>query len=194
MKFKEGRSLLQETVVRNLPYCDEFIIVTNEAYKNIVNGQMKAFQSLKYRVILEGTAKGTAAAIMLGTMFANPTEFVLVVNSDNFIDGDGYKDAIIGAKEIAKKGVIAAVGVKPEYQAKNLGYIKRDGNDVIKILSNVDLMMQHLRLQTAIHMRRGIYGIVEYLCSGQVIWLISQERNVLNCIQPAVQLREKFQL
>lgn len=138
MKFKEGRSLLQETVVRNLPYCDEFIIVTNEAYKNIVNGQMKAFQSLKYRVILEGTAKGTAAAIMLGTMFANPTEFVLVVNSDNFIDGDGYKDAIIGAKEIAKKGVIAAVGVKPEYQAKNLGYIKRDGNDVIKILSNVD--------------------------------------------------------
>ena len=116
MKFKEGRSLLQETVVRNLPYCDEFIIVTNEAYKNIVNGQMKAFQSLKYRVILEGTAKGTAAAIMLGTMFANPTEFVLVVNSDNFIDGDGYKDAIIGAKEIAKKGVIAAVGVKPEYQ------------------------------------------------------------------------------
>ena len=132
MKFKEGRSLLQETVVRNLPYCDEFIIVTNEAYKNIVNGQMKAFQSLKYRVILEGTAKGTAAAIMLGTMFANPTEFVLVVNSDNFIDGDGYKDAIIGAKEIAKTGVIAAVGVKPEYQAK------RDGNDVIKILSNVD--------------------------------------------------------
>ena len=44
----------------------------------------------------------------------------------------------IEAKEIAKKGVIAAVGVKPEYQAKNLGYIKRDGNDVIKILSNVD--------------------------------------------------------
>ena len=33
MNFKEGRSLLQETVVRNMPYCDEFIIVTNEAYK-----------------------------------------------------------------------------------------------------------------------------------------------------------------
>ena len=104
MNFKEGRSLLQETVVRNMPYCDEFIIVTNEAYKNIVNGQMKAFQSLRYRLILEGTAKGTAAAIILGTMFANPTEFVLIVNSDNFIDGDGYKDAIISAKEMAKSG------------------------------------------------------------------------------------------
>lgn len=53
------------------------------------------------------------------------------------------------------------------------------------------LMMQHLRLQTAIHMRRGIYGIVEYLCSGQVIWLISQERNVRNCIQPAVTAKRK---
>ena len=102
MNFKEGRSLLQETVVRNMPYCDEFIIVTNEAYKNIVNGQMKAFQSLRYRLILEGTAKGTAAAIILGTMFANPTEFVLIVNSDNFIDGEGYKDAIISAKDMAK--------------------------------------------------------------------------------------------
>ena len=106
MKFKEGRSLLQETVVRNLPYCDEFIIVTNEAYKNIVNGQMKAFQSLKYRVILEGTAKGTAAAIMLGTMFANPTEFVLVVNSDNFIDGDGY------SRGLSNKGWVLIKGKK----------------------------------------------------------------------------------
>ena len=45
MKIKEGRSILQETVVRNMPFCEEFIIVTNESYKNIVNGQMKAFQS-----------------------------------------------------------------------------------------------------------------------------------------------------
>ena len=41
MKIKEGRSILQETVVRNMPFCEEFIIVTNESYKNIVNGQMK---------------------------------------------------------------------------------------------------------------------------------------------------------
>lgn len=138
MNFKEGRSLLQETVVRNMPYCDEFIIVTNEAYKNIVNGQMKAFQSLRYRLILEGTAKGTAAAIILGTMFANPTEFVLIVNSDNFIDGEGYKDAIISAKDMAKSGVIAVIGVKPEYQAKNLGYILRDNCDVCRLIPHVD--------------------------------------------------------
>lgn len=58
MNIKEGRSLLQETVVRNMPFCDEFIIVTKESYRNIVNGQMKAFQSLKYRVVLEAQSKG----------------------------------------------------------------------------------------------------------------------------------------
>ena len=53
MNIKEGRSMLQETIVRNMPFCDEFIIVTKESYRNIVNGQMKVFQSLRYRLILE---------------------------------------------------------------------------------------------------------------------------------------------
>ena len=43
MNVKEGRSILQETVVRNMPFCDEFLIITNENYKHIVNGQLKAF-------------------------------------------------------------------------------------------------------------------------------------------------------
>ena len=64
MKIKEGRSILQETVVRNMPFCEEFIIVTNESYKNIVNGQMKAFQSLKYRVILGYTEGNRSSCIV----------------------------------------------------------------------------------------------------------------------------------
>ena len=65
MKFKEGRSLLQETVVRNLPYCDEFIIVTNEAYKNIVNGQMKAFQSLNTELFLRAQLRAQQRQLCL---------------------------------------------------------------------------------------------------------------------------------
>lgn len=47
----EGRSLLQDTIVRNLPFADEFIIVTNESYKEIMESQLKAFQGLRYRII-----------------------------------------------------------------------------------------------------------------------------------------------
>ena len=138
MKIKEGRSLLQETVVRNMPFCEEFIIVTNESYKNIVNGQMKAFQSLKYRAILEGTPKGTGAAVLLGTMFANPSELVLVVNSDNLIEGEGYKEAVIAAKEYAKEGYLAVLGIKPESQSSTYGYILRDKENVKKFIARID--------------------------------------------------------
>ena len=108
MNIKEGRSLLQETVVRNMPFCDEFIIVTKEAYRNIVNGQMKAFQGLKYRVILEGNSKGTAAALMLGSMLYNQSELIFAVTADNLIEGTEYKDAILEAKELAKEGNIVS--------------------------------------------------------------------------------------
>ncbi len=114
MNIKEGRSMLQETVVRNMPFCDEFIVVTKESYRNIVNGQMKVFQSLKYRVLLEGAPKGTGAAVLLGSMFSNQSELMFVVTADNIIEGSNYKDAILRGKELAKEGSIVALGIKPD--------------------------------------------------------------------------------
>lgn len=139
MNIKEGRSLLQETVVRNMPFCDEFIIVTKESYRNIVNGQMKAFQSLKYRVVLEGSPKGTAAAIMLGSQFCNQSELVFVVTADNLIEGQEYKDAILRAKELAKQGSIVALGVKPAKKNSNFGYLLRDEENVLKFIEKIRL-------------------------------------------------------
>lgn len=139
MNIKEGRSLLQETVVRNMPFCDEFIIVTKESYRNIVNGQMKAFQSLRYRVVLEGSPKGTAAAIMLGSLFCNQTELVFVVTADNLIEGQEYKDAILSAKELAKEGSIVAFGVKPVNRSSKFGYILRENQEVLRFIEKINL-------------------------------------------------------
>ena len=139
MNIKEGRSLLQETVVRNMPFCDEFIIVTKEAYRNIVNGQMKAFQGLKYRVILEGNSKGTAAAIMLGSMLYNQSELIFAVTADNLIDGTEYKDAILEAKELAKEGNIVSLGIKPGKANVNYGYILRQDHNVLKFIEKIKL-------------------------------------------------------
>ncbi len=130
MNIKEGRSLLQETVVRNMPFCDEFVIVTKESYRNIVNGQMKAFQSLKYRLILEGSPKGTAAAIMLGNMFCNQSELVFVVTADHLIEGQEYREAVLRGKELAKEGYVAAIGIKPTENASGYDYIIKDEEDV----------------------------------------------------------------
>ena len=138
MNIKEGRSLLQETIVRNMPFCDEFLIITNEKYINIVEGQMKVFQSLRYRVLLEGNPRGTAPAIALGCMFCNQSELVFVVSSDNLIEGKEYQDAILTAKDMAKKGQIVLFGVKPNKPSTSYGYIKHDGQDILEFIEKAD--------------------------------------------------------
>ena len=100
---------------------------------------MKAFQSLKYRVVLEGSPKGTAAAIMLGSQFCNQSELVFVVTADNLIEGQEYKDAIIRAKELAKQGSIVAIGVKPAKKNSNFGYLLRDEENVLKFIEKIRL-------------------------------------------------------
>lgn len=139
MNIKEGRSLLQETVVRNMTFCDEFIIITNENYLNIVEGQMKAFQGLRYRVILEGQPRGTAAAISLGCIFCNKSELVFVVSADNLIEGREYQNAILEAKEMAKDGALVSFGVKPYKPSSSYGYIRHDGNTITDFIERASI-------------------------------------------------------
>ena len=105
----EGRSLLQDTIVRNLPFADEFIIVTNESYKEIMESQLKAFQGLRYRIIYESRNCGTFAAVSLASAFLNASDIMMVTVSDLIIEDGSYKDSVIKAKEIAKNGVIANI-------------------------------------------------------------------------------------
>ena len=105
----EGRSLLQDTIVRNLPFADEFIIVTNESYKEIMESQLKAFQGLRYRIIYESRNCGTFAAVSLASAFLNASDIMMVTVSDLIIEDGSYKDSVIRAKEIAKNGAIANI-------------------------------------------------------------------------------------
>ena len=72
----EGRSLLQDTIVRNMPFADEFIIVTNESYADIMETQLKVFQDVRYRIIYESKNCGTFAAVSLASIFLNPSDLM----------------------------------------------------------------------------------------------------------------------
>ena len=61
MEIKPHRSLLQETIARNIPFCEEFIISTHADYHFIVDGQMEKFQGLKYRCFFRGRIKNDSA-------------------------------------------------------------------------------------------------------------------------------------
>lgn len=131
MDIKNNRSLFQESIARNIPFCDEFIISTHEAYHFIVENQMKDFQGLRYRCFLEEERKKTAPAIAMICMCFNPSELVFVVSSDQIIEGENYKDTIIQAQALARKGTIVTFGMQPEGPRTDYGYIQYKGEQVL---------------------------------------------------------------
>lgn len=111
MDIKMNRSLFQESIARNIPFCDEFIISTNEAYSFIVENQMKDFQGLRYRCFLEEERKKTAPAIARICMCLNPSELVFVVSSDQIIEGENIKIRLYMPRDMAQEGAIVTFGM-----------------------------------------------------------------------------------
>lgn len=131
IQIQNNHSVFQETVVRNIPYCDEFIIVTGYEYRFIIENQMKAFQGIPYRCIYEEEPRKTTAAITLSCLSLQPSEIVFVAAADHLIhayseniDGrNGYKEAILRAKEYARNGSITLFGMSEEAMTSRFGYI-----------------------------------------------------------------------
>ena len=137
--MQKNHSLFQETVSRNLPFCDEFIIVTNAGYRFIVENQMKAFQGTPYRCIYEERTRGALNAITLAAMDLQPSEYVFVVVSDHVIytrpesggDEKDYKDSVMQAKEYAREGYLALFTLRETAMNSRYGYVlglKPDGS------------------------------------------------------------------
>ncbi len=132
IKIQENHSIFQDTIARNLPYCDEFIIVTNYEYRYIIANQMEAFQGVAYRCLFEEIPRRTTAAIILSCLSMQPSEYIFVVAADHFIDtgecaGLNYKEAILKAKGLIKDDIIVLFGKKAHEIDKRYGYFINNG-------------------------------------------------------------------
>lgn len=131
IELQKNHSIFQETVSRNIPFCDEFIIVTNYEYRNIVANQMKVFQGTPYRCVFEESPRKTTAAILLTCLGFQSSEYVFVVAADHLIDTKAetrgrllsYKDAILKAKAYAQNSAIALFGLAEAEPDSRFGYI-----------------------------------------------------------------------
>lgn len=112
MEIRRGCSMFQETVLRNMPYCDEFVIVTNKRYRNIVRAQLRDFQDIKYTVLLEETPVRRAAFIVSTLLYSDKNDDFLITTTDSIIEGD-YNACLSRVKEAVKNKKIAVVGIKP---------------------------------------------------------------------------------
>lgn len=138
MEINENRSLLQETIVQNLPFCEEFFIITAESCRYVLEGQLKAFQGLCCRSFYEQEGRKTAGAIAIACMLQNPTELMYVVSADTLVSGPGYPEAVLRAKEMAKAGALAAFGIPVTSANTAYGYIRHDGEQVLSFTEKPD--------------------------------------------------------
>ncbi|MBR1470018.1 MAG: cupin domain-containing protein [Lachnospiraceae bacterium] len=130
IKVQKNHSIFQETIARNLAFCDEFIVITNHEYRHIIANQMEAFHGVPYRCIFEEEPRKTTAAIALACLSLQPSEYVFVVAADHLIhsteegvDGKpGYKDAILKAKDYARENRFVIFGRPAQAFDERFGY------------------------------------------------------------------------
>lgn len=137
INIQKNHSIFQETIARNMAFCDEFIVVANYDYRSIIANQMEAFQGVSYRCVFEEEPRRTTAAITLACLDLQPSEFVFVVSSDHLIntgdcEGLSYKDSILMAKDYARNGSIVLFGAKADRIESRFGYFTEDGKTFIE--------------------------------------------------------------
>lgn len=176
IKLQGDHSLFQETIARNIPYCDEFIIITNEEYRYIAINQVAAFQGLVHRYIFEGEGRKTTAALTLACLRLEKSETVLVVPADQVVDGINYKDDITRAKELSAQGYIVTFGMQVNSPEERYGYIKTNGEDV-------DAFVEKPDYETAVkYMNSGEYLIN----SGMMLFRVGDFLEELNTYSPDI--------
>lgn len=137
-------SLFQQTILRNLPFSDNFCIVTNDKHYFLALDEIEKINSkanisnVKFNYILESVSKNTAAALLFVALNANRSDIILALPSDHIIKNtESYNKAILEAKELAKNDNIVVFGIKPTSINTGYGYIK-DGKNGVEFFEKPD--------------------------------------------------------
>jgi len=135
VKFKNNESLLQLTIKNfqinhDLIKIPEYIFVTNEEHRFILENQIKEVGLKNYKIILEPSSKNTAPSATLASLYINKNyknSNMLVIPSDHLIQNN--KNFIIlitkGLSEVTDNN-ISLFGIKPNKPNIHFGYIEHD--------------------------------------------------------------------
>lgn len=195
--IKEGRSLFQEAVARNLPFCDEFVVVTNEKYQYIVEGQLQVFQGLKYRLILEEEKKQTAPAVAIACMCLNRSEELLVVSTDHVIGQGDYKGTILNAREKLRDDNMVVIGCNPSEKEEKMvwghSYFTYDSHMVTGFYHQTDACQGKCLLDSGIFITKaGVYLDALKECEPQLYDLMVTGENRMHVRNGASILKRDF--
>lgn len=131
LTFEGNSSLLQKTVERAqaIPGVDHMLVVCNEEYRFLVEGQIGGCTQASWHILLESEGRNTAPAAALAIFYGQPLfkdALYIVMPSDHVIrDTDAYLDAMQEGLYWADQGKLVTFGVVPSAPDSGFGYIQK---------------------------------------------------------------------
>ncbi|AEE13948.1 mannose-1-phosphate guanylyltransferase/mannose-6-phosphate isomerase [Thermodesulfobium narugense DSM 14796] len=124
------KSLLQNTIDRLLPLCDNHILIVGiDAHKEDLEWQLSSNgdSRIKYNILLEPYPRNTYAACLYLTLYLEKQgvkDPILVVPADHMIlNEELFYEVAKDAEKLAEKGYIVTFGIKPSFASTGFGYI-----------------------------------------------------------------------
>jgi len=147
VKILGNQSLLQQTVnhflrINNKFKIPEFIFVTNEEHRFILENQIREINLKKYKIILEPSSKNTAPSATLAAIYIKKNyqnSNMLILPSDHLIkDSKKFIQLIEKSLLSLRKNFFILFGIKPTKPSTHFGYIEYDKNEKLfpKKISN----------------------------------------------------------
>jgi mannose-1-phosphate guanylyltransferase/mannose-6-phosphate isomerase len=112
---------------------NETLVVTNEKHRFLVLHQLREMKDIKAQLLLEPVGCNTAPALTLAALQANnkgddPT--LVVTPADQTVkDQAAFTRSLHRAIEVAEKGSIVVLGIKPTKADTGFGYVKKDASE-----------------------------------------------------------------
>lgn len=163
-----GETLLQLTFNRlsSIVPRDNILILTNEAYKELVMAQLPKIG--EDQILLEPVMRNTAPCILLAALKIrkmNPNAVMLVAPSDHWItEKEAFIQDIYTAFEAAsKEEILVTLGIKPSFANTGFGYIKYETGEESKENSRLKKVEKFTEKPT-------LRNAEKYLEDGSYLW------------------------
>ena len=130
--FQQSVERLQS--LRNPPIkLNDTLVVTNEEHRFLVLDQLREMKEVKAQLLLEPVGRNTAPALTLAALQAidqGEDPILVVTPADQTVkDQAAFTRSLHDAIEVASKGSIVVLGIKPTKPDTGFGYIKKDTSE-----------------------------------------------------------------
>jgi mannose-1-phosphate guanylyltransferase/mannose-6-phosphate isomerase len=130
--FQQAVDRLQHLQSANIKL-NKTLVVTNEEHRFLVLDQLREMKEVEAHLLLEPIGRNTAPALTLAALQATDKKedpILVVTPADQTLqDQTNFTKSLHQAIEVANKGSIVVVGIKPTTPDTGFGYIKKDTSE-----------------------------------------------------------------